>query len=174
MKKLMKIGSLIGGFILAFACASLAAYWDDLRTAQFQSQSPGMVAGGEMILFIGVFAFMSVFPIGLALFFLRSEEKFWNLFSIFAIGVALTGPVAEGLMITIKVLQFYPHSWLALIIFVAMLRVFGSFIFVFGFILFAFITSLQIPRRRLLIAAGIESALLLFMAVHFWILNFIY
>ena len=165
----MKIGSVVAGFILAFAGASLAAYWDDLRTAQFQDQSGGMVAGGEMILFIGVFAFLSVFPIGLTLFYLRSEEKFWNSFSVFALGLALTGPVAEGLMILIRTFQFYPHSWLALVIFVVMLRVFGSAILAFGFILFVFITPFQQPRKRLLIAAGIELALVLFISLNFLI-----
>src|SRR5258707_13816331 len=115
MKKMMKIGSVIVGFILAFVGASLAAYWNDLRTAQFQDQSQGMVAGGEMILFIGVFSFLSVFPIGLALLFLRPEEKFWNAFSIFAIGLASTGPIAEGLLTVVRVLSFYTHSWFALI-----------------------------------------------------------
>jgi hypothetical protein len=128
-----------------------------------------MVAGGEMILFIGVFAFLSLFPIGLALFFLRSEENFWNLFSLFAIALALTGPAAEGLLIAVRVLSFYTHSWFALITFMALLRVFGAFVLWFGFILFAFITRFPKPRRRLLIAAGIETALLFYSTVHFLI-----
>jgi hypothetical protein len=169
MKKITKISSVIAGFVLAFVGAGLAAYLDDLVTAQFQAQSGGMVAGGEMILFIGVFAFLSLFPIGLALFFLRSEENFWNLFSLFAIALALTGPAAEGLLIAVRVLSFYTHSWFALITFMALLRVFGAFVLWFGFILFAFITRFPKPRRRLLIAAGIETALLFYSTVHFLI-----
>jgi hypothetical protein len=169
MKKITKIGSVLAGFALAFAGAGLAAYLDDLATAQFQAQSGGMVAGGEMILFIVVFAFLSVFPIGLALFFLRSEKKFWNLFSLFAIGMALTGPIAEGLLIAVRVFSFYTQSWFALITFMALLRVFGTFALWFGFVLFAFITRFPKPRRRLLIAAGIEMALLFYSTVHFLI-----
>ena len=97
MKTITKIGLVLAGFLLAFVGASLAAYLDDLATSQFQAQSGGMVAGGEMILFIGVFAFLSVFPIGLTLFFLRSNENFWNLFSLCAIGLALNGAFGGGL-----------------------------------------------------------------------------
>ena len=169
MNKIVKIGLVIVGFILAFAVASFAVYLNDLRTAQFQDQSSGMVAGGEMILFIGVFAFCSVFPTGLALFFLRSEEKFWNSISIFALGLALTGPAAEVYIFVVRILSFYTHSWLALFSFIALLRVFGTFVLGFGFILFAFITTLKQARRRFLIAAGIEIALFLYVAVHFLI-----
>ena len=171
MKKKTKIGLITGGFVLAFACACLAAYLDDLQSRLFQNQSQGMAAGGEAFLFIGVFAFLSVFPIGLALFFLRSEKIFWNFFSIFAVGLALTGPAAEWNMIVNKALPYDPNSWWPWINLVAMLRVFGSVVFVFGFTLFAFITALPKPRKLLLIAAGIEMALFIFIVVHFLIWN---
>jgi hypothetical protein len=171
MKKIMKIASVLAGFALALAGTYLAAYWNDLRTAQFQDQSPGMVAGGEMFLCIGVFAFLSVFPIGLALFFLRSEEKFWNPLSNFAVGLALTGPIAKVYLVLVKIFTFYTHSWLAFISFFALLRVMGTGIFLLGFVLFAFITPLKEPRKRLLIAAGIEMFLFLYSAVHFLILR---
>jgi hypothetical protein len=166
MKTMTKIGLVIAGFILAFAGASLAAYLDDLATSRFQAQSGGMVAGGEMILFIGVFAFLSLFPMGLALFFLRSSEKFWNLFSIFAIGLALTGPLAAGYMMAVRILSMNTHSLWVFFSFFALLRVFGTVVLGFGFILFAFITTFKQPRRRLLIAAGIEMALFLYIAFH--------
>ena len=171
MKKLLKIGSVILGFGFAFACASFAVYLDDLRTAQFNDQSGGMVAGGEMILFIGIFAFLSVFPISLALFFVRSNEKFWNWFSIFAIGLALTGPIAEVYIFLCRILSFFTHSWLAIFSFLALLRVFGTFVFGFGFVLFAFINPFKNPRRRLLVAAGIELVLFLYVAVHLLIFH---
>ena len=161
-----KIALVIAGFILAFAGASLAAYLDDLATSRFDAQSGGMVAGGEMILFIGVFAFLSLFPIGLVLFFLRSSEKFWNLFSIFAIGLALTGPMAEGYMMAVRILSMSTHSSWVFFAFFGMLRVFGSVVFGFGFVLFAFISPLKEPRRRLLFAAAIEGVLFLYVALH--------
>jgi hypothetical protein len=166
MKTMTKMGLVILGFILAFAGASVAAYLDDLATSQFQTQSGGMVAGGEMILFIGVFAFLSIFPIGLALFFLRSSEKFWNLFSLFAIGLALTGPIAGGYMMAVRILSINTHSWWVFFSFFAMLRVFGTVVLGFGFVLFAFISPLRQARTRLLIAAGIEAVLFLYIAVH--------
>jgi hypothetical protein len=169
MKKMAKVGLVIAGFILAFAGACLAAYLDDLATARFNDQSGGMVAGGEMILFIGVFAFLSVFPTALALYFLRSEDKFWNAFSIFAIGLALTGPIAEVYIFLVRIFTSSAPSLWAFFSFFALLRVWGTFVLGFGDILFAFITTLPQARKRLLIAAGIESALLLYVAVHFLI-----
>jgi hypothetical protein len=169
MKKMTKAALVAGGFLLAFAGAGLAAYLDDLVTSQFQAQSGGMVAGGEMILFIGVFAFLSLFPVGLALFFLRTEEKFWNWFSILAVALALTGPAAEGLLITVRVLSFYTQSWFALVTFFALLRVFGAFVLCTGFIAFAFITRFAKARRRLLVAVGIEAALFVYSTVHYFI-----
>jgi len=166
MKKMTKIGLVLAGFGLAFVGACLAAFLDDLATTQFQAQSGGMVAGGEMILFIGVFAFLSVFSIGLALFFLRSDEKFWNLFSLFAIGLALTGPLAEGYMMAVRILCFNTHSLWVFFSFFALLRIFGTAVLGFGFVLFAFITQFKQPRGRLLVAAAIEMILFLYIAVH--------
>ncbi len=166
MKTMTKIGLVIAGFILAFAGACLAAYLDDLATSQFNAQSGGMVAGGEMILFIGAFTFLSIFPVALALFFLRSNEKFWNLFSIFAIGLALTGPLAEGYMLAVRILCMNTHSLWVFFSFFALLRVFGTVVLGFGFVFFSFITKFKQPRRLLLIAAGIEMALFLYIAIH--------
>lgn len=168
MKKITKIGLILAGYGLAFAGACLAAYLDDLATTRFNDQSGGMVAGGEMILFIGVFAFLSVFPTALALYFLRSEDKFWNAFSIFAIGLALTGPVAEFYIYLVRIFTSSTPTLWAFFSFFALLRVWGTLVFGFGDVLFAFITKLPIARMRLLIAAGIEFALLLYIAVHLW------
>jgi hypothetical protein len=174
MKKMTKIGLVLAGYILALAGAFLAAYLDDLMTAQFQAQSPGMVAGGEMILFIAVFAFLSVFPTALVLFSLRSVENFWNIFSVLGLGLALTGPPAECFMIAVRTFTFWPHNGWAIFIFIAMLRVFGSVILGFGFLFFAFITQYKRPRRWLLIAAGIDIGLFMYMALRFTFWNGFY
>ncbi len=174
VKKNTKISLVLAGYVLALAGAFLAAYLDDLATTQFQAQSPGMVAGGEMILFIAVFAFLCVFPTALALFFLRSDEKFWNLFSILALGLALTGPPAECFMIAVRQFHFWPQNWLAMVVFIAMLRVFGAVILGFGFLLFAIITRFKRPRKFLFIAAGIDIGLFLYMALRFWLWNGFY
>lgn len=166
MKKMTKIGLVLAGYGLAFAGACLAAYLDDLATARFNDQSGGMVAGGEMILFIGVFAFLSVFPTGLALFFLRSEDKFWTAFSIFAIGLAFTGPPAEVYIFLVRIFTSSTPTVWAFFSFFALLRVWGTFVFGFGDILFGFITKLPIARKRLWMAAAIESALFLYIVLH--------
>jgi len=169
MKTMMKWGAVLGGFGLAFVCACLAAYLDDLWTTRFNDQSGGMVAGGEMILFIGVFAFGSVFPVGLALYFLRSHEKFWNGFSIFVLGFAFTGPIAEIYLILVRIFTSSTPSLWAFFSFFALLRVWGTLILGFGDVLFAFITPFPQPRKRLSIAALTEAALFLYFAVHFLI-----
>lgn len=174
MNRKTKIGLVLGGFFVALVGASIAAYLDGLLTERFQAQSGGMVAGGQMFLFIGVFAFLSVFPIGLALFFLRSEKTFWNPFSIFAVALSLTGPVAEAFMTAVRTFHFWPQNAWAFVILIAMLRVFGSCVLAFGFFLFAFISPLPQPRVRLLIAAGIETALFLYIAAHYLFWNNFY
>ena len=166
MKNLIKIGSVLAGFGFAFACACLAAYWNDLRTAQFNDQSSGMVAGGEMILFIGVFAFVSVFPTALAFYFLRSQEKFWNAFSVFAFRFAFTGPVAECYILLVRIFTSSTPSLWAFFSFFALLRVGGTLILGFADVLLAFITTVPEARKRLLMAAGIEAALFLYVLVH--------
>src|ERR1700722_7138318 len=114
----------------------------------------------------GECSFLSVFPMSRALFFLRSSEKFWNLFSIFAIGLALTGPMAEGYMMAVRILSMSTHSLWVFFSFFALLRVFGTVVLGFGFTLFAFISPIPQSRWRLLIAAGIEVVLFLYIAVH--------
>ena len=69
-------------------------------------------------------------------------------------------------MMAVRILSMDTHSLWVFFSFFALLRVFGTAVFGFGFILFAFITKFKQPRRRLLIAAGIEIALFLYIAIH--------
>lgn len=67
----MKLGLVLGGYVLAFLIACAAVYVNGLMTpADVQMASSGMAAFGDMVLFIGTFGFLALFPTGLALYFL--------------------------------------------------------------------------------------------------------
>jgi hypothetical protein len=71
MTKLAKLGLVIGGYVAACLVASGAVYLNDLLMdpAVLQASS-GMSAFGDLILFVGVFGVLALFPTGLLLYFL--------------------------------------------------------------------------------------------------------
>lgn len=71
MNKLAKLSLVIGGYILACLVASGAVYVNQLFTPSAVAQaSSGMYAFGDLLLFVGVFGVLALFPTGLALYFL--------------------------------------------------------------------------------------------------------
>ena len=68
---LAKLGLVIAGYVAACLIAYGAVYINDLfmDPAVLQASS-GMSAFGDLILFIGVFGVLALFPTGLALYFL--------------------------------------------------------------------------------------------------------
>jgi len=79
MSRLTKLGLVIGGYIMACFVASGIVYVYDLFTQDAASQaSAGMSAFGDLILFIGIFIFLALFPTGLAVYFLiRKFQNHW-------------------------------------------------------------------------------------------------
>ena len=77
MSWLAKLGLVIGGYVMACLIAVGAVYFNTLFTdpAVLQASS-GMSAFGDLILFVGVFGFLALFPTGLMLIFL--VRKFLN------------------------------------------------------------------------------------------------
>jgi len=71
MSRLAKLGLVIGGYIAACLVAYGAVYINDLfmDPAVLQASS-GMSAFGDLILFVGVFGVLALFPTGLMLYFL--------------------------------------------------------------------------------------------------------
>ena len=71
MSRLAKLGLVIGGFIAACLVAYGAVYINDffMDPAVLQASS-GMSAFGDLILFVGVFGVLALFPTGLMLYFL--------------------------------------------------------------------------------------------------------
>ena len=71
MSWLAKLGLVIGGYVAACIVAYGAMYINGLfmDPAVLQASS-GMSAFGDLILFVGVFGFLALFPTGLLLYFL--------------------------------------------------------------------------------------------------------
>jgi len=65
-----KVGLVIGGYVLAclIALGTIYVYQWFTQGASAQA-SAGMYAFGELILFVGVFGVLALFPTGLALYF---------------------------------------------------------------------------------------------------------
>ena len=77
MSKLTKLGLILGGYILACLLASGAVYlYQSLTDSAVTQASSGMYAFGDLLLFIGVFGILALFPTGLALYFvIRAVRK---------------------------------------------------------------------------------------------------
>ena len=92
MKCLVKCGAVLAGYIIAWVAASTAVA---IRVADTQGPdaqaSAGMYAFGDLILFLGVFGILELFPTGLALYFLRRFERFWTVFSAAVLAFSVTG-----------------------------------------------------------------------------------
>ena len=71
MSKLVKLGLVIGGYVAACLIASAVVYVWQLYTQDASAQaSAGMYAGGDLLLFIGVFGVLAFIPTGLAVHYL--------------------------------------------------------------------------------------------------------
>ena len=71
MSRLTKLGLVLGGYVIACLIASGVVYVYEHFTQDAVAQaSAGMYAFGDLILFVGVFSVLALFPTGLALFYL--------------------------------------------------------------------------------------------------------
>ena len=71
VSRLTKLGMVIGGYVAACLITSAVVYVWQLSTQNAAAQaSAGMYAGGDLLLFIGMFGVLALFPTSLALYFL--------------------------------------------------------------------------------------------------------
>ena len=97
LKKLIKPGVVLFGYIAAFLVACAGFFIRELLAPEDQTQaSAGMQAYADINIFFGVFGVLSLVPTTLALCFLRRFAKFWTVFSSVALALAITGPVAAA------------------------------------------------------------------------------
>lgn len=172
MNKLLKVVLVITGYLGAFLAAGITFAFCQARASDDPAvYNSGMAAGGDGILVLAVFGAVALLPTALALYFLRSHEKFWNVFSILALALAATGPFAEVLGALIAKFQLDQQPLWALLGFVSLLRAGAAILLIAAFLLCALLAPQKPARRRFLMAAGIEAVVILYVAVHFMISN---
>ena len=71
MNWLKKFSLVVGGYVLACILAGGAVYIYQFSTQNAAAQaSAGMYAFGDLLLFVGIFGVLALFPTGLTLYFL--------------------------------------------------------------------------------------------------------
>src|SRR5262245_65292824 len=90
MNCLLKLADVLGGYALALLASIVVVMLYDRRFSPADNQTMGgMIAGGEMMLGIGVFLLVAIAPTGLALWWLRRHRPTWSAFSL--AGLAFAG-----------------------------------------------------------------------------------
>ena len=95
-KPLVKAGIVVAGYAVALALACGVVY---LRIESYANDpdaqaSQGMYAFGDTVLFVFTFGAAALPPTGLALYFLRPVQRFWNVIAVGALALASTGVIA--------------------------------------------------------------------------------
>ena len=146
MKCLVKCGAVLAGYMIAVIAASAAVAVRVANTQGLDAQaSAGMYAFGDLILFLGVFGILELFPTGLALYFLRRFERFWTVFS------------AAALVIAIASTQPSRSAW-GVLAAIGFWRMLIAPLLALAFVLSTFIASIRCARLTLLGATLIEGA----------------
>lgn len=165
-----KLSLALGGYALAFvASAVCVALYDRQWTPADNQAMGGMIAGGEMMLGFAVFGLGSTAPTGLALWFLRDSRRFWTAFATAGLVFAISGlgvvlmplAVGGGAMETIPAFQLMGV--------LAIVQMFGSPLWIAGFLLFALLAPARDLRRSMLVAAAIEVVIAGCGALHFFL-----
>jgi hypothetical protein len=167
MSGLAKIAVVTAGYAAAVGAGWLAAVWYDARVAALPyDTSGGMYAGGQMITSLGAFLAVSLVPTALALWFLRSSEKFWNVVAAASLAFAVAGLLAVLLPLVTGHSMSGP---LALLTLFALSQLLGVPLWLAAFGLFALLAPTRESRRRLLGAVGIELAIAACALVHWFV-----
>jgi hypothetical protein len=105
-------------------------------------------------------------PTLLALWFLRSHERFWNLVAVASLVFAVAGLLA---VLTPLVTRSTGHFALALIGLLALAQLLGMPLWSVAFAVFAFLAPTREARRKLLFAVGIELVIGACALVHWFV-----
>jgi hypothetical protein len=152
----MRPGLVVAGYGLAWVASGATVALFDRQFSPADNQTMGgMIAGGEMLLGLAVFAIGSLAPTGLALWFLRGSRRFWSAFSGLGLVFAIVGLAAAlAPLATRESVDRAPL--LALVDLLGVVQMLGSPIGIGGFVLFAVLAPAPDLRRRMLIALAIE------------------
>jgi hypothetical protein len=160
MKKIstgMKTAIVLAGFLAALVGAyAILKVYQTWFVPPGVDTSGGMAAFGDMVLFLGAWAFLSLFPTALALFFLRSYDPFWDFFSIGVLALAQTGALWLILDLALGISQSSTGGWVW-VSFLGMLRLGGSPLLAGSFAVFTLFAPAKRPRLFLGLATAIEG-----------------
>jgi hypothetical protein len=157
MKLLGKAGLIVAGYVAAFLIASATVAAWVVVTGRATQGSDGMMAFGEIVLFLAVFGIAAVPPTGGMLFLLRPYSVVWRALSIVALCVAATGVAA---VVIFAAGRATADSALALWAAFAILRILFSPLFAGADLLCALFAPNRGARIALLIAAAMETTVI--------------
>src|ERR1700716_562055 len=154
MERLSKPGVVLIGYAAALfvSCVVFYAYVYVSNWTNAVQASGGMQAFGDFLLLVGLFGFLALFPTALALYYLRPFEKFWRVFSIASVVLAISGLLAA---VMIGRLQRPPGAILG-VGFFGLMEILGAPLLGLCFSTCAVIAPTRSSRRFLFAAAGIE------------------
>jgi hypothetical protein len=169
MKALVKVAVVLAGYIAAVMLADAAVAVRIANTSGPDAQaSAGMYAFGDALLFLAVFSVGAIFPTGLALYFLRPYRWVWISLSIAGLAIAGTAIVSASIYILVAHLPLPRESPLSLCAAFAVLRMLLSPSLAVAFILAGLLAPSRASRWSLLTAAGSESVVAAYAAIHWF------
>jgi len=167
MSRWLQFGLVLAGYFLAGVASVIVVAVYDRRFSPVDNQAMGgMIAGGEMMLGGAVFALVSLVPTGLALWFLRGNQRFWSAFTAIGLAFAIAG-LAAVLTTLVARGGMSEGPALALFGFFGIVQMLGSPLWIGGFLVFAALAPPGGLRRRMLIATTIEVVVAGCGLVHF-------
>jgi hypothetical protein len=169
MKALVKIGTVLAGYVAAVLVANAAVAVRIADTSGPDAQaSAGMYAFGDGLLFVAVFGAADLVPTGLALWFLRPFRWFWVGLSATAVTFAITAILAASVYAVAACLTLPRESplmeWAAF----AVLRMLAASPLAAVFVLGGVISPGRASRWALLAAAGTEGAVAAYAVLHWF------
>jgi hypothetical protein len=159
-------GAVAGGYLAAVLVASAAAAIRHASTSGPDAQaSSGMYAFGDALLFVAVFGVVALAPTSAALLFLRPYRRFWIVFSIVGLDVAITGLAAVVLFAVGR--HAAPPSPLATWAGLAVLRILLAPLLALLALVCTILSPYGFPRLALLAVTVVEVAVSAY-AVFVW------
>ncbi|MBK7972969.1 MAG: hypothetical protein IPK07_06695 [Deltaproteobacteria bacterium] len=168
MRLVAKLALIVGGYVAAFAVASavVAVRIALTRNAPDAIASSGMYAGGDLLLFLGVFGAVALVPTGAALLSARAAPWFGPWLGGAAVATALSGTFA-WLAYVQPLGRADPRGWLSIAGALAVLRLLGAPLVASGLAFAALAAPSRGSRRAVMMALAVEALLCLYTGFHF-------
>jgi hypothetical protein len=163
-----KIVIVLGGYSSAVVLSLLTglAYNASLATKPYDT-SGGMYAGGEALQSAGVFLLAALVPTLLGLWWVRRNERVWNVVSVAAVVFAALG------MVTVLRPLFmrgeYRSLWWLFAEPLWLAQLLGVPLWAVAFGLFAAMAPTPRAKRLMLVALGLELGVAVFAAIHWFV-----